>query len=354
MRLAILYLDALGEGGYPRDIRHLAQTLADRGVSVSLVTRSESQGNVLDGVTLVPAGNARDLLPDLDILHMWGVFMPRQFWIGRRAFRNVSVVISPMGHLISAHIRRHWWKKVPYLAVLGPLLAALRPAAHLFSDAELDGVRRFLRPRAHFFGSLGVFPVPVDASRAPSTAHDYLLFFGRNDVYQKGIDLLLTGYAAAVQQGLELPLRIAGQPHAGSRRVIARLVENLGISSRVELAGKISEQEKWELLRNARCLVFPSRWDGPPRPIREAISAGTPVIVTPGTNLGDFVTQFHAGLTVPFRRDDMARGLLSAADDATVHRWMRGASLLRHELSWENVAEHYLAGYESILDLGRA
>ena len=349
MKVGFLYLDALGSGGYPKDVRWLAGHLAERGAAVSLVTTAGPRRDALDKVEVISPGELDRLSSTLDVLHIWGVFLPNQFWMSRRILRKVRLVVSPMGHLIKPHIRRRWWKKVPYLQVMRPIFARWQAVAHLFSAIEREGARRYLRSVAEFEASLGIFPPPERAVRPTGHAGDFILFLGRNDVYQKGIDLLLSGYAAAAEQGLQLPLKIAGQSAGNSEAFLQRAIETLGLAKRVELLGEVSEEDKWRLLAEARCLAFFSRWDGPPRPIREAIAVGTPVLVTPGTNLAGVVAASGAGLAVAFNRSEVAKGLLKSANDSTTRAWIEGALRLRDDLSWPRVAQTYLDGYEFVV-----
>jgi glycosyltransferase involved in cell wall biosynthesis len=353
MRVGFLYVDALAGGGYPRDVRWLAGHLAELGVSVSLLADHGPRIDALDGVEVAPPESLGSLGSTLDVLHIWGIFLPRQFWLARRLIGKARPVVSPMGHLIRSHIRRRAWKKVPYLLAMRPLFSRWRTVAHLFSSAEVEGARRYLHPVAEFEATLGVFPPPPDVARTPGHRGDYVLFLGRNDVYQKGLDLLLLSYAEAAERGLKLPLRIAGQPSGNSAAFLRDSIARLDVAKRVELLGEVSEADKWRLLTGARCLAFLSRWDGPPRPIREAIAVGTPVVVTPGTNLGGPVSESGAGEAVGFRAADVAGALLRAADDPTMDAWVEGAIRLRDRLSWSKVARSYLDGYEASLRAGR-
>jgi glycosyltransferase involved in cell wall biosynthesis len=348
MRVGLLYVDAQAEGGYPRDVRALAGHLAGLGATVTLVTEPGPRTDGLEGVEVARPDRLGWMVSAFDILHVWGVFLPNQLRMTRRVAGETRLVISPMGHLIRPHVRRKRWKKVPYLRAIRPIVARWRATAHLFSEVEREGARRYLRPAMEFEASLGIFPAPPGAQAEPAGGGDYLLFIGRNDVYQKGMDLLLGGYASAVGRGLDMPLRIAGQPAGNSTQFLRRQIKSLGLSGRVELVGPVSEQEKWRLLRQARCLVFLSRWDGPPRPIREAISVGTPVLVSPGTNLHSLVNETGAGAGVAFQRDAVARGLVQSGDEATVETWRDGAERLRHVLDWSTVARRYLEGYRSV------
>ena len=113
--------------------------------------------------------------------------------------------------------------------------------------------------------------------------------------------------------------------------------------------GSIADEEKWRLLQTAAMLVFMSRFDGPPRPIREALSVGTPCLVSYESNMGELIESFGAGRAAPLEAVAVANCLDEAfASAGTLESWQAGARRLRAELSWPNVARTYLAGYESI------
>jgi glycosyltransferase involved in cell wall biosynthesis len=308
VRLEMLYLDALQGGGYPKDIRWLAGALARRGLSVSLAAKPGPYRDGLDSVGLVSPSHFEIRAREADVAHVWMLFVPGQprFW--RKLSAEVPLVVSPAGHLMTAHLKRRSWKKLPYLSAMQPTFQRLRPVAHLFSNRERTGAHRWLRSSRFFEASLGIFPV-APAVRATDTA-DYLLFLGRNDVYQKGIDVLVKGYAQARRHGLTLPLVIAGQPHRNSQAVLSELAAELKVTNWVHLMGEVTEIEKNQLIAAARCFVFLSRWDGPPRPIREAIALGTPVVVSWGTNLGAIVEAAGAGRGVELGTHQVATALL--------------------------------------------
>jgi glycosyltransferase involved in cell wall biosynthesis len=298
----------------------------------------------LDSVTLASPEDFESLARGADLAHVWMLFVPGQFSVWRTIGSDVPLVVSPGAQLLPAHLKRRWWKKIPYLLVMQPTLLRHRPVAHLFSEAERPGALRWLRMSRSFEASLGVFPMSVD-SVPVSDFGDYLLFFGRNDVYQKGIDILLRAYADASRAGLEIRLIIAGQPHAESVSVLSALIADLGIDRRVRVLGEVSEERKNHLMQQARCFAFLSRFDGPPRPIREAIALGTPVIVSRETNLGGLVEAAGAGRQVDLDVHDVAAALLETQGDATVQRWSAGADALRVDLTWDRVAERYVSGY---------
>jgi glycosyltransferase involved in cell wall biosynthesis len=351
VKIGLVYLDALEAGGYPRDARWLAGALQGAGISVHVVSRPGPHRDGLGAAAVVPPCEFLSVAHDVDVIHLWGFFLPDQFRMCRKLWRTGRFVVSPLGHLMSSHIRRKWWKKTPYLVAMQPLLRAQRHVAHFFSDAEAqDPSRRWLGGATDFKATLGLFPTPSGVGGNHGKPGEYLLFFGRNDIRQKGVDVLLLGYAQAVGMGLRVPLVIAGQPHKNSDRVIRDMIDSLGLKSVVQVVGTVTDERKWELLSGARSLVFLSRWDGPPRPVREGLAVGTPAVVSAGTNLGRIIQDSGAGLCVGSTPTEVGRGLLETECDGTVIAWREATVGLRDSLGWNRVARQYETGYEITME----
>lgn len=357
MKIGLVYSHALGSGGYPRDVRWLATALANHSVHVTLFCQGPAGDPVTEGLSkdvriesLDSIGNA-----DADVYHVFGILLPGQLWLLRRLL-NKPVVVSPMGHLMPFHLKRKAFKKTLYLQVVKPLLKRVR-WFHIFSPVEADSVYHYLGSRVNTFeAGLGVFPPPSDVGlthtdKKPNYDTVNLLFFGRNDVYQKGIDILLQGFAHAVRGGAKATLTIAGQPWQDSERHLHTFIEREQLARRIQVLGPVDEKKKWKLLSEADYLVFLSRWDGPPRPIREAIAVGTPVIVSPETNMGHLISEFNAGIEVKLDPEDVARAILHVEEDRSMRVEHRtGVLRLRERLDWSRVAEDYLQGYEQVVE----
>jgi glycosyltransferase involved in cell wall biosynthesis len=338
VRVAIVHLGALQPGGYPPDTRALASAVAGHGHEVTLVTDPGPRADGLtSAVTTIAPGAAR-ALGHHDVVHLMGVLRPRQIAYLRRALPGrTPLVVSPLTQLSESHLRRSRLKKLPYVPLLRRAAARWQVALHGFSALELDESRRYLPARSSFVAPSGVFE-PPDVRWSGDGG--YMLFFGRNDVHQKGIDLLLDAYASYRAAGGRTPLVVAGQPWGSSESFLARRA-----GAGVRIVGPVQDSEKWTLLSRARSLFFLSRWDGPPRPIREAISIGCPAVVTPGTHMGDLVRQHDAGAGVAFDAAAVAAAMSASDDGATTARWAAGATRLAERLAWSRVAVDYLEGY---------
>ena len=105
-------------------------------------------------------------------------------------------------------------------------------------------------------------PNPVCPRRSTGVKREnFTLLMGRNDPV-KGRDF-------AYSLGLD-DLRVTGVVNAPS-----------GVTA----LGWVSEEEKWNLLEKAGCLIVPSNYEGQPMVILEALSVGCPVVAS--TNVPD-------------------------------------------------------------------
>ena len=102
--------------------------------------------------------------------------------------------------------------------------------------------------------------VPDDLWELPRAEGDHLLYFGRLDWFQKGLDVLLDAFAILARERPTLRLTMAGRGKDADR-VRQRLAE-LGLANRVELLGPVSAERQRELFASARVMMMPSRFEG--------------------------------------------------------------------------------------------
>jgi glycosyltransferase involved in cell wall biosynthesis len=102
-----------------------------------------------------------------------------------------------------------------------------------------------------------------------------LITIGRLE-HQKGIDVLLDAAAVVNQRFGDAHYLIVGN---GPDRVkLERQAQRLGLTQSVHWAGNRSEVAG--LLATSTALVLPSRWEGMPNVVLEAMAAGKPVVAT--------------------------------------------------------------------------
>jgi len=168
-----------------------------------------------------------------------------------------------------------------------------------------------------------------------------LLFVGRL-VKQKGLDVLLTALAK-VSSALKWRLVMAGD--GPEWPMIAAQAARLALVDRIELHG----WQGWNTLpatyRAADIFVLPSRDEGMPNALLEAMATGLPVIGTRIAGTQEAVLDGETGLLVPAEdADALADALTKLIADPTRWEPMGRAGRARVEtyFSWNSVAEKWL------------
>ncbi len=172
--------------------------------------------------------------------------------------------------------------------------------------------------------------------------------------YAKAIDVLLRAWASM----LKLPTAWRATLHPrlflvgdGTRRVeLEGLAAELGIRESVEFLG--TRHDIAQLLQRAWCFVLPSRWEGMPNALLEAMACGLPCIASRVSGSEDIIDQGRNGLLVePERPEQLAyalRLLIENTDLARKLGWCGYETVLGHyQLS--STVQGCLAFYDYLL-----
>ena len=105
---------------------------------------------------------------------------------------------------------------------------------------------------------------------------DYILYLGRVDVQQKGVDLLLCSYAK-IPESKRLPLCLVG--HCFQEREVMSLINSLGLHQWVTVRPRVSGLDKIKLISQSRFVCVPSREETFGMVITEACACGKAVVL---------------------------------------------------------------------------
>lgn len=173
-----------------------------------------------------------------------------------------------------------------------------------------------------------------------------LLSVGRV-VYQKGFDLAMRALAGI--KDIEWKWYIAGD--GPQMEALQTLAKELGIAERVIFLGWQSRVDLIEQYKKASLFIFPSRHEGMPNALLEAMASGLPVIATCIAGNEELVVDGETGFLVP-SEDVNALGVAirKLLTDAVLRQQMGLASRHRVEenYSWESTAKQYAILLEKV------
>ena len=181
---------------------------------------------------------------------------------------------------------------------------------------------------------LGQFIV---AHRAWSPPH--ILSVGRV-VHQKGFDLALCALSGL--KDLEWKWTIAGD--GPLMPMLQTMSEEYGLRPRISFAGWLSTEQLKSEYASANLFLFPSRHEGMPNAVLEAMSSGLPVIATAIAGNEELVVDGETGRLVPTEDVDALReSLRTLLMDAGLRAQMGFAARRRvaSSFAWDQVAGQY-------------
>lgn len=180
---------------------------------------------------------------------------------------------------------------------------------------------------------------------------DYILFIGRVDTEQKGVDLLLQAYSL-IPRSKRLPLILAG--HGFQQEKVAGMISGLGLEEDVRAVGKVSGQRKLELMAGCRFCCIPSREETFGMVITEACACGKTVVLFDKAPMNE-VASPECVKVAPFDVDAYARAMLSLIEEPVTDLERRAAAnrTWAAQFDWDNIALKQESFYHHVLQGSR-
>ena len=177
-----------------------------------------------------------------------------------------------------------------------------------------------------------------------------LTFVGRLSE-QKGLDVLMDAWdLLAENSDPGFDLAIAGKGELGDW--LTERVSNSAENQAIHRLGLVSEGEKRWLLENSTGIVIPSRFEGLPTVMLEAMYANAPVIMADVNDLGRLVTEPEAGFSVEAGNSvqlvDAMTQLISLSSEELKNLGNAGQKASKSYM-WPVISKDVLAVYRRVL-----
>jgi glycosyltransferase involved in cell wall biosynthesis len=300
----------------------------------------------------------------IDLLVLHGMFSPGNLIVGKVATEaGIPYIVCPHDPYHPELLKKGRWRKLLYGVLFERPFLNASSGIHLLSETHRKFLSDYGVHRPAFVVPNGFDPQEFAAAesnpvREPICSHGdpVFLYLGRLDMHHKGLDLLLKGFAAALEQS-KLPtttvLDLVGSDWGDQAR-LESLVSQLGINYNVRFLGRIADRTSAAIIAAYDLLVLPSRFDGFGLAALEAMVVGKPMLVSEEAGIAALAQQAQCGYTVKPEVESICAGLAHAFQ--TRSHWVsmgeRGRRFAYQHLTWENSAEQAIREYEIIL--GRA
>jgi glycosyltransferase involved in cell wall biosynthesis len=299
---------------------------------------------------IVPAGTREFVAkesPKMDVAHFHSCFVPANVRLA--PLLRCPYVVTPHGGYSRFRMRlRGVMRKWAFFLLFSKNYLERAAFVHVLSSLERDAVEDLCRQRRFVVATSGCIGFPTAPMPWDNTKRGRcVLFIGRLDVNCKGLDRTLLAFAT--ESGTTDQLILAGPDFRGGAGDLRELARKLGVIDRVEIRGGVFGDEKKRLIRESDVFVQLSRWEGVPLTPIEAMGAGRPVLVTPATNLADYVAAGDAGWVA---RDEDCRAAMREclqASSAELHeKGTKARQVVESQFQWRHTAERLIEGYRNI------
>lgn len=178
------------------------------------------------------------------------------------------------------------------------------------------------------------------------------VFIGRMEPYQKGIDLMIEAVAQIKDELLSAHFKIDlyGSDFEHKLDDLKRMVNDCGLSEIISFHDAIYSDEKAQLLKTADIFVIPSRFEGHPTGLLEALSYGLPCIATTGCNMRKEIDDAGAGWTADNSAESIKEAFLCAIREKDlINHKSQNARALAMQYDWVRIAEKAHTSYVTLL-----
>jgi glycosyltransferase involved in cell wall biosynthesis len=230
---------------------------------------------------------------------------------------KIPVIVSERNDPHAHHLKRPW-------GILRPLAYRMAVRVTCQTEPALAFFPAAIRRRGM------VIPNPVPKISIPSESKfngnmplpgKTLLAMGRLSP-QKGFDLLLQAFAPLASRHPDWTLEIWGE--GAERKSLEHQVSGLGLANQVRLPGLTKEPR--EIMRKADLFVLPSRYEGFPNVLCEAMACGLPVVSFDcPSGPAEIIRQGIDGLLVPAANTQALANALERLMSSDVERRKFGA-----------------------------
>lgn len=219
------------------------------------------------------------------------------------------------------------------------------------SDYDSTALRGYVR------GEQIAIPNPVSSlflADEWQEASGHVLLFAGVMQPRKNVQGLLRAFSKVARVFPEAKLLLAGpRPDKAYCQSVELLVSELGLRSRVEMLGFLSNAALASVVRNSAGVVLFSWEETSPTIIAQAMSSAKPVVASSVGGIPEMVHDGETGFLVsPGDEDNMARRLKELLGSRHLRREMglRSNAIARHRFDARSVAVQTLTAYRHAID----
>ena len=290
-----------------------------------------------------------------DILNTHDIFEIKQYPFIFHAFRrNIKIYITPRGTLSKLAIAKNHIKKGLFLSLFFNFVTKFIEGFVALNEGEKINIRQRYKKKKIIIISNGIennsnkkklYKKNYEAKLQSNIIN--IGYLGRFEIYLKGLDLLLNSYVEYQRRSKEIKIKLTligshDRRKPNSLDFIQSTYKNLLDPSKLDVKGPFFNENKWKEISKFDIFTHPSRSEGMPNAVLEAMSMGIPCLLSPETNMKEIIESSRCGWIVNNTQKDIINGfevIESLTKKELISIGQNGTDYANNNLTWEKVAK---------------
>lgn len=281
-----------------------------------------------------------DILTKSDLIIMHQVFNITNvqiYFISKKY--GIPYAIMPHGSLTSYHLNQKKIRKRLGLFIIFRALIEDSFAMFVASKREAEEISSRFSAEPKVLG-IGFNNDIVESSRSNPNEYN-LLFMGRISK-KKNLNLSIRVFDELLKRGIRSRFIIAGSPD--NKRLYSKslkLIEELGLNSKIDIIGWVSDKEKRRVLQSSDIFVLLSEDENFGVAVAEAQSYGIPVVISDKVALSEGVEVYTSGVVTNSKDPKIIADQIESKLLINYENMSRNALKFAKELQWKKVIQNW-------------
>ena len=231
---------------------------------------------------------------------------------------NINIYICPRGTLSPVALEINRFKKYLYHEIVFRNIVKLTDGFIALNKGEKFYIKKLFKNYKIYVIPNGINKANSHLKKDKKTKFKKKIlvgFLGRYDFYIKGLDILLREYDLYLTKSLKKSIKLifVGEhriKHGYSSKLIIDRFNKIHKENSIIISGPFYGKKKFQELLKFDVLIQPSRSEGMPNTVLEAMSMGVPVAATKETNILGILKKSNSGWEINHKLNNISNFLL--------------------------------------------
>ena len=261
---------------------------------------------------------------------------------------GIPYVVVFHGGESADNMKKNWLKKrIANCLFFNRFVKWAKSVIYLSENEKNKSVFSKINPNYNIIPNGVNIPININPKEAKSDKISFL-YLSRLDWHGKGLDVFCDALKLLFDAGYES--KVCFEFYGTKESIETEKLFQFGNMTKYE--GYVTGKEKEAAYRNADIFILPSRSEGMPMVVLEALSFGLPCIVTPETNMATLIEENKCGWVVNLSPQDVSNIIKEAAEDYLINQdnYYYNSVKAAQLFDWSIIAEKSISVYKRILN----